>query len=213
MIKWYNLKELLKDRGEKTKLSENTGISTGNISDWFNPDKNAQPSADALVKMAEYFKCSVDYLLDRTYIKEHQNQYSEKIVHLIDMGELISIDTYSEKVSAGTGNTIISCDKAVKLYPATPISAKATYAAIITGDSMEPRFYDNDIIYANGNEIPIDGDIGVFTYNGDSYCKRYYAKDGMEKLVSLNVAYDPIIIDHNLPFKKQGVVVGKFHAD
>lgn len=139
--------------------------------------------------MAEYFKYSLDYLLDRTYIKEYQNQYSEKIVHLIDMGELISI----YKVSAGTGNTIISCDKVVKLYPVTPISPNSTYASIITGDSIEPRFYDNDIIYVNGNEIPIDGDIGVFTYISDSYCKRYYAKDGMEKLVSLNAAYNPIL--------------------
>lgn len=213
MIQWKNLQELLSEPKRKAKLSKATGISTGNISDWFNPDKNAQPSADALIKMAKYFECSVDYLLDRSDIKEIYKQPSNNVIHLVDMGEIIPIETYIEKVSAGKGNTIISCDKMPKLYPATAISSKASYAAIITGESMEPRFIDNDIIYIDANKIPVHGEIGVFTYNGESYCKEYYAIDGVEKLISLNNLYDPIIIDNNLPFSKQGVVIGKFHAD
>lgn len=213
MIQWNNLQKLLSDPGKKTKLSKATGISTGNISDWFNPNKPAQPSADALYKIAEFFECSVDYLMDRTNTKELHKQLSDNTIHLIDMGEIIFIETYLEKVSAGRGNTIISCDKIPKLYPATKISSKASYAAVITGDSMEPQLINNDIIYVDANKIPVHGDIGVFTYNGESYCKEYYALDGVEKLISLNSAYDPIIIDNNLPFEKQGLVIGKFHAD
>lgn len=213
MIEWNNLQKLLCDRGKKAELSEKTGISTGNISDWFNPNKSAQPSADALYKIAEFFECSVDYLMDRTNTRELHKQLPDNIIHLIDMGEIMFIETYMEKVSAGRGNTIISCDKMPKLYPATTISSKASYAAVITGDSMVPQFIDNDIIYVDANRIPVHGDIGVFTYNGESYCKEYYALDGVEKLMSLNSVYDPIIIDNNLPFEKQGVVIGKFHAD
>lgn len=213
MIEWNNLQKLLSDRGKKAELSEKTGISTGNISDWFNPNKPAQPSADALFRIAEFFECSVDYLMDRTNTRELHKQLPDNIIHLIDMGEIMFIETYMEKVSAGRGNTIISCDKMPKLYPATTISSKASYAAVITGDSMVPQFIDNDIIYVDANRIPVHGDIGVFTYNGESYCKEYYALDGVEKLMSLNSVYDPIIIDNNLPFEKQGVVIGKFHAD
>lgn len=213
MIKWNNLQQLFKERGVKKKLSEATNISTGNISDWFNPNKNAQPSAEALVKMAEYFNCSVDYLLDRTCIKEVQKQYSDKIIPLMDMGEVISIDTYIEKVSAGKGNTIMIGNKKSQLYPATKISTQATYAARITGDSMEPQFVNDDIIYVDDKKIPMHGDIGVFTYNGETYCKKYYAIDGVEKLISLNDLYKPIIIKNNFPFEKQGVVIGRFHAD
>ena len=213
MIQWKNLQQLLSEPRSKAKLSKATGISTGNISDWFNQNKNAQPSADALVKIAKHFGCSVDYLLDQTDVREMNKQLSDNIIHLIDMGEIISIETYLEKVSAGRGNTIISCDKIPKLYPATTISSRASYAAIITGDSMEPQFIDNDIIYVDANKIPVHGEIGVFTYNGESYCKEYYALDGVEKLISLNSAYEPIIIDNNLPFEKQGLVIGKFHAD
>lgn len=105
MIQWNNLQKLLSDPGKKTKLSKATGISTSNISDWFNPDKPAQPSADALYKIAEFFECSIDYLMDRTNTRELHKQLSDNIIHLIDMGKIIFIETYMEKISAGRGKT------------------------------------------------------------------------------------------------------------
>lgn len=155
-------------------------------------------------------KSIVDYIFG---MEEEEVDLPDNTVHLLDMGELTSIDTYIEKVSAGNGNTTVTGQKVSKLYPTTKVSSKATYAARITGDSMEPRFIDNDIIYVNDNRVPGHGDIGVFTYNGETYCKEYYAMDGVEKLISLNDSYKPIIIDKTLQFEKQGVVIGKFHAD
>ncbi len=46
------------------KLSEATGISTGNISDW--KSGRSMPSAVKLDILADYLDCSVDYLLGRT---------------------------------------------------------------------------------------------------------------------------------------------------
>jgi len=46
------------------KLSEATGISTGNISDW--KSGRSLPSAVKLDLIADYLDCSVDYLLGRT---------------------------------------------------------------------------------------------------------------------------------------------------
>lgn len=155
-------------------------------------------------------KSIVDYIFG---MEEEEVDLPDTTISLLDMGELISIDTYTEKVSAGNGNTTVTGHKVSKLYPTTKISSKATYAARITGDSMEPQFIEDDIIYVNDKQIPIHGDIGVFTYNGETYCKEYYAIDGVEKLISLNNSYKPIIIDKTLQFEKQGVVIGKFHAD
>lgn len=59
-----NLFVLLTPRGTSKKLSEATGISTGNISDW--KSGRSKPTADALILVADYFGCSVDYLLGRT---------------------------------------------------------------------------------------------------------------------------------------------------
>lgn len=46
------------------KVSEATGISTGNLSDW--KGGRCLPSADKLEKLADYLDCSIDYLLGRT---------------------------------------------------------------------------------------------------------------------------------------------------
>lgn len=46
------------------KLSDATGISTGNISDW--KSGRSMPSAIKLDILADYLNCSVDYLLGRT---------------------------------------------------------------------------------------------------------------------------------------------------
>lgn len=215
MIQWNNLQKLLSEPGRKTKLSKATGISTGNISDWFNPNKPAQPSADALYKIAEFFECSVDYLMDRTNTMELHKQLSDNIIHLIDMGEIIFIETYLEKVSAGRGNTIISCDKIPKLYPATPTSSKADYCARISGDSMYPDYLDGDFVYVDKTKELNNDDIGIFFYDGEAYCKKYYEDKNIKKLLSLNPdqeRYSPIIIENDT-FEVQGKVIGRFHAD
>ena len=46
------------------KVSEDTGISTGNISDW--KSGRSMPTATKLDILADYLDCSVDYLLGRT---------------------------------------------------------------------------------------------------------------------------------------------------
>ena len=50
------------------KLSDATGISTGNIGDW--KHGRSKPGADSLVVLADYLDCSVDYLLGRTDVPE-----------------------------------------------------------------------------------------------------------------------------------------------
>ncbi len=46
------------------QLSQATGISQGNISDWKN--NRSAPKAEALVKIADYFNVTTDYLLGLT---------------------------------------------------------------------------------------------------------------------------------------------------
>lgn len=64
LLNLENLFKLLEPRGTSKKLAEATGISTGNIADW--KSGRYKPTAEALVLVADYFGCSVDYLLGRT---------------------------------------------------------------------------------------------------------------------------------------------------
>ena len=55
---------LMSERGISAKeLSEKTGISSGNISDW--KSGRSTPKGETLIKIADYFGVSVDYLLGR----------------------------------------------------------------------------------------------------------------------------------------------------
>lgn len=93
MIQWNNLQKLLSEPGRKTKLSKETGISTGNISDWFNSNKPAQPSANALVKISKVLDCSVDYLFGLTDVEKRATNKSN----------IIPIPIVKQKVAAGLG--------------------------------------------------------------------------------------------------------------
>lgn len=63
LVNLENLFTLLQPRGISKKLSEATGISSGNISDW--KKGRSKPTAEALTSIADYFDVSVDYLLGR----------------------------------------------------------------------------------------------------------------------------------------------------
>lgn len=64
MINLNNLFFLIENTGTtKSKVSADTGISTGNISDW--KSGRSMPSAAKLGILADYFNVSIDYLLGR----------------------------------------------------------------------------------------------------------------------------------------------------
>lgn len=214
-----NLSYLLHNRGEKHKLSKETGISTGNIRDWFNPDRKSQPSAEALIKIADYFGCSVDYILGRTNsftLDQSIPQYPDNIIHLFDTGDIIEIGTYQQPVSAGNGNVIDNSQMIPQIYPQTQISSQADFYVRVSGDSMYPLYESGDILFVKNidkSEIR-NNDIGIFFYINDSYCKRYNEEDGNITLISENSSsFEPIKVYPNNEFRVQGKVLGKYHVD
>lgn len=147
--------------------------------------------------------------------QEEPVQYSDSTNKLINMGEIIFIDTYPQPVSAGKGNIYIDDNPVPKLYPATPTSSKADYCARISGDSMYPDYLDGDFVYVDKTKELNNDDIGIFFYDGEAYCKKYYEDNDIKKLISLNLdqeRYNPIVIENDT-FEVQGKVIGRFHAD
>lgn len=63
----------------------------------------------------------------------------------------------------------------------------ANFAIRVQGDSMEPYFPDGSIVFCNRDPL-VDGDIGVFCVDGESYIKQYHYDRmmGMTYLFSLN---------------------------
>ena len=84
------------------------------------------------------------------------------------------------------------------------VPENADFAIRVSGDSMEPRFIDRQIIYIKRQETLNIGDFGIFVLNGDSFIKKL----GQRELISLNPNYDPIPVKEFDSFHVFGKVVG-----
>lgn len=94
------------------------------------------------------------------------------------------------KVSAGTGFYLGNNDDWETIYiPDSPEGQKADFALTIQGNSMEPIYFDGDVVLVKEQSAVDIGQIGIFTIEGEGYIKKY----GGDRLISLNAEYDDII--------------------
>ena len=77
------------------------------------------------------------------------------------------------------------------------------YVVRVNGDSMQPLFEDNQIIFIRKTHDVRDGQIIVCTLNNETYVKKIMGN----RLVSLNKKYDDIQINEYDDFSVVGVVV------
>lgn len=179
MIDWSNLQKLLCTRGKKTELSEKTGISTGNISDWFNPDKPAQPSADALVKISKALDCSVDYLLGLTV---------EKIKS--EPTTIYRFPVFRQEAAAGVGRLDINDAYYMEDLVVDYIPNEAVFVMKIAGDSMYDektgQIKDNAVVVINPRDSSFEDKIVIANLDGEIVCKRYATVDGHVEFLSDN---------------------------
>lgn len=173
MIQWNNLQKLLSEPGRKTKLSKVTGISTGNIRDWFNPNKSAQPGADALVRISKALDCSVDYLLGLTDIKKINTEPTT----------IYRFPKYEQQAAAGVGQLGRDGNYSIEEYIVDNIPDEAVYAMEIAGESMNHEDTDNLIhtgsialINPRFMESELDDKIVIANFKGQVICKRYIDK-------------------------------------
>ena len=68
----------------------------------------------------------------------------------------------------------------------------AEFGIRIQGDSMKPKINDGDIVFVKRKLDLEPGEIGIFIYNGNSYCKQLAYKDETYYLHSLNGKYNDI---------------------
>ena len=101
------------------------------------------------------------------------------------------IPLYTQTATAGLGSYLDSTDAELCELDAPE---DADFAIRISGDSMEPLIFDQQIVYVRKQQELRPGEIGIFLYHGESYCKLWESRSGSPKLVSLNPAYKPILL-------------------
>ena len=113
---------------------------------------------------------------------------------------------YNLPVSAGTGN-FLDDSSYEEIEAPSYVPVAVDFALRVSGDSMEPLIRDGQVIWVREQEILDSGEIGIFAYSGDVYCKKLIADGARAYLRSLNPVYDDIEILEDFGFTAIGKVV------
>lgn len=141
----------------------------------------------------EYGKRMVDVTIaEQQYRIEEQRKEKEKVI-ATPKTVTYHIPYYDMPVSAGTGQYLDYTNCSVITLKEKP-PASADFVLSVSGDSMEPTFYDGDKVFVEETNTLNLGDIGIFYYDGDVFIKEY----GEKGLISHNEKYKLIQGDERM---------------
>jgi SOS-response transcriptional repressor LexA len=176
-----------------------TGLSKQQMSQYVNGI--FEPKLPALHLLAEVLNVNEVWLMgydvpEERDVRVDKDAETEKIYQKVMF--------YPSQVSAGTG-AWLSEGREYEIARFPGVSLKADFALKVRGDSMEPMYSDNDIVFIKSQVIVESGQIGVFCLNDEGYLKMLQGN----RLVSLNNKYKPIVVDEDDRFFCAGRVIGK----
>lgn len=116
-----------------------------------------------------------------------------------------AIMLYELPVSAGIGVYLDEAEAESINIPDNEKTAEADYALRISGNSMEPKYRDGDILLVRNAESIDVGELGIFLLDGCGFFKVF----GGDRLLSLNPSYGPILLKDFADVQCKGQVVGK----
>lgn len=212
-------KDLNKPNAEKiVKLCEVLEVSASYLLDYYGKSAfEAKTSEIEHMKKYRYISenspngaTTIDIILDREYsmaeqLKENADRIAELESMLIEKTVSKRLVSYFYKnASAGTGQLIIDNlpDEDIEI-PDIPKYKNVSYAIGVNGASMEPTYYDGDILLVEATREINIGEVGIFQINGECFVKKL----GETELISLNHNYNNIPLDESA--QTMGRVIGK----
>ena len=179
------------------KLALDLNVS---INDFFIKGKEKSPSAEQKAKEQLSFDEDEQELLNlyRPLSEKDKARVTERARTLYDLAdekrrkpELIPMYYVDDRVSAGFGASLSDYEHGQTVYvPATAASRRADFILKVSGDSMEPKFHDNDYVLVRSCQSIDIGEIGIFETGSEGYIKKL----GKNALISLNKKYPSIPI-------------------
>jgi len=220
---------------EQQELTNYLNLKKTAYSDW--KSGKSESYRKYIVEIAEFFDVSIDYLVygkekntslnlpeDEAELLKYYKQLPEKEkIRLVSRAEAIA-DMYAEaapepvhpkisikhsiySVSAGTGDMLDTDEWDTIDVPDSPEARKADFCLTIHGNSMEPVYYNGDIVLVKEQQSVGKGQIGIFIIEGCGYIKKF----GGDRLISLNEEYDDILLSDYDPedIRCSGLVIGR----
>ncbi len=159
----------------------------------------------------------VDTVLDREYaIAEKLREQKEQLEKIQKMDMEVAektvpmriISYYQKLASAGNGQVIFDDTVTDRIaIPDIPKYKRVSYAIGVNGKSMEPLYYDGDILLIEPTCQVEIGEIGIFIVDGEAFVKKL----GNRELISLNKGYGNITLTEYS--NCMGKVVDKLNKD
>lgn len=181
---------------QKTQRSEVTYA----VTTW---KREYQEHADDYAKLDDYGREAVDAV---TKVELARVKYEQEELERVDYNNIITISKSDFAASAGTGIYLgpesFSQIKVCK----NNLTKKAKFAVPVRGNSMNPDFYDGQILLV-GEEQPKMGEFGIFTLDGEGYVKML--GDGI--LIPMNTKYPNIKMNDSI--RCNGKVLGVLNPD
>ena len=225
---------LVQNNHSQAELARFVGVKNNTVNDWIN--KGTSPKIENLYRIAEFFDISFDNLFtntetssnslseDEVELLKYYNQlpvneknrligraeaiaemYAEATPEPVPTMIVIKHSVYS--VSAGTGDMLDTDEWDTIDVPDSPEARKADFCLTIHGNSMEPVYYNGDIVLVKEQQSIEKGQIGIFIIEGCGYIKKF----GGDRLISLNEEYDDILLSDYDPedIRCSGLVIGR----
>lgn len=112
---------------------------------------------------------------------------------------------YELPVSAGTGVFLDGVGTSEIMIPDNAKTGNADYALRISGNSMEPKYHNGDVLLVEETDQVEVGEAGIFILDGAGYFKIF----GGDRLISLNPQYNDIPLRDFAEVVCCGRVIGK----
>lgn len=165
-------------------------------------NKATSPELEHITKyrdLDDHGKEMVDFILQKEW--ERSTATNQPDVELsIHNASMRLINYYYRLASAGTGQIIFDMPPTKRIeIPNIPEYRKVDYAIGVNGNSMEPTFYDGDMLLIEMTEEIDPGEIGIFLVDNESYVKKL----GKGELISLNPECD------NIPLTEDSRCMGR----
>lgn len=159
-------------------------------------EKSSSSLTDEEQALIGYFKNLSDISKGIILGRAEQLAESEKPVSgepsnkIVTEENRLKINCSTYQVSAGAGFELGEWDEWYEIeVPDTSEARKADFALHIKGNSMEPIYFDGDIVLVKEQPSVDLGQIGIFDIEGNGYIKKF----GGDRLISLNAEYDDIV--------------------
>ena len=201
------------------QLAKKSGVPMGTLSKLMAGITDS-PKLSNIISICEALDCSLDYLI---YGKEQTDGFSlerdeiamvkkyreldphgKDIVYTILSKEHDRIITENAKEERGA--TVLPntyAEKVAILY--SEQTKGASFAVRISGNSMEPKYKNGDILLVKQQASVNEGELGIFVLDGEGYFKKF----GGDRLISLNPDYDDIMLSDHENIACKGKILGK----